>query len=115
MRKIMNWVLAAILICGVSVFAACSSNEDSPSPAEQSKKDRKEFISHCRNNLKYMAEHMNFGSWEAANNLNMRLNEDVLNNPTFEKAVTPLFLQKIKESAKPVEEGSELAELGYKM
>ena len=115
MRKIMNWVLAAILICGASVFAACSSNEDSPSPAEQSKKDRKEFITHCRNNLKYMAEHMNFGSWEAANNLNMRLNEDVLNNPTFEKAVTPLFLQKIKESAKPVEEGSELAELGYKM
>ena len=111
----MNWVLAAILICGASVFAACSSNEDSPSPAEQSKKDRKEFITHCRNNLKYMAEHMNFGSWEAANNLNMRLNEDVLNNPTFEKAVTPLFLQKIKESAKPVEEGSELAELGYKM
>ena len=115
MRKIMNWVLAAILICGASVFAACSSNEDSPSPAEQSKKDRKEFVTHCRNNLKYMAEHMNFGSWEATNNLNMMLNEEVLNNPAFEKAITPLFLQKIKESAKPVEEGSELAELGYKM
>lgn len=26
----MNWVLAAILICGASVFTACSSNEDSP-------------------------------------------------------------------------------------
>ena len=42
MKKIMNWMLAAILICGASVFTSCSSNEDSPSPAEQSKKDRKE-------------------------------------------------------------------------
>ena len=30
MRKVMNWVLAAILICGASVFTACSSNEDNP-------------------------------------------------------------------------------------
>ena len=25
-----NWVLAATLICGVSVFTACSSNDDNP-------------------------------------------------------------------------------------
>ena len=29
MKKIMNWVLAAILICGVTVFTACT-NEDNP-------------------------------------------------------------------------------------
>ena len=28
MKKILNWVLAAILICGASVFTACSSNDD---------------------------------------------------------------------------------------
>ena len=30
MQKIMNWMIAAILICGASVFTACSSNDDNP-------------------------------------------------------------------------------------
>ena len=30
MKKIMNWVLAAILICGACVFTSCTSNEDNP-------------------------------------------------------------------------------------
>ena len=30
MKKIMDWVLAAILICGACVFTSCSSNEDNP-------------------------------------------------------------------------------------
>ena len=35
MKKIMNWMLAAILICGASVFTACTSNEDNPAPVPQ--------------------------------------------------------------------------------
>ena len=38
----------------------------------------------------------------------------VLNNPEFEKTILPLFIQKITESVQPVEEGSELAQMGYK-
>jgi hypothetical protein len=38
----------------------------------------------------------------------------VLNNPEFEKAILPLFIQKIREGIQPVEEGSELAAMGYK-
>ena len=34
MKKIMNWMLAAILICGASVFTSCSSNDDNPTPSE---------------------------------------------------------------------------------
>ena len=30
MKKIMNWMIAAILICGASVFTSCSSNDDNP-------------------------------------------------------------------------------------
>ena len=30
MKKIMNWVLAAILICGACVFTSCSKDEDNP-------------------------------------------------------------------------------------
>ena len=35
MKKIMNWMLAAILICGASVFTACTSNEDNLAPVPQ--------------------------------------------------------------------------------
>ena len=40
-----NWVLAATLICGATVFTSCWSSEDNPTQ-EQAKKDRKEFIQH---------------------------------------------------------------------
>ena len=32
MRRMMQWMLAAILICGASVFTSCSSNDDNPTP-----------------------------------------------------------------------------------
>ena len=34
MRKMKKWMFAAILICGTSVFTACSSNEDNPSKGD---------------------------------------------------------------------------------
>ena len=111
----MNWVLAATLICGASVITSCSANDTNDNPSqEQAKKDRKEFIQHTRQNLKEMAEKLNFTSWESANRINQGFNTTVLNNPEFEKAIIPLFTQKIRETVKPVEEGSELAALGYK-
>ena len=113
MNRLMQWMIAAILICGATVFTSCSNSEDNPSQ-EQAKKDRKEFIKHTRENLKDIAENLNFSSWYLANKINQEFNTTVLNNPEFEKAIIPLFIQKIRESVKDVEEGSELAEMGYK-
>ena len=114
MRKIMNWVLAATLICGASVFTSCTANDANDNPSqEQAKKDRKEFVAHTRATLKDLAENLNFSSWNAANTLNQYFNQYVLNNPGFEKAVLATFMQKTQQSIKPVEEGSELAEMGY--
>ena len=112
MKKLMNWVLAATLICGASVFTSCTEGSDNPAP--ENAKDRKEFIKHTRQNLKDLAENLNFGSWVVANTINQEFNTAVLNNPEFEKAIIPLFTQKIRETVKPVEEGSELEEMGYK-
>ena len=112
MKKMMNWVLAATLICGASVFTSCTEGSDNPAP--ENAKNRKEFIKHTRENLKDIAENMNFSSWDIANILNQEFNTTVLNNPEFEKALLPLFIQKIRESVKDVEEGSELAAMGYK-
>ena len=115
MKKMMNWVLVATLVCGASVFTSCSNdNSDNAGSIEQAKKNRKEFIQHTRENLKDMAENLNFASWEIANEINQGFNTAVLNNPEFEKAIIPLFTQKIRETVKPVEEGSELAAMGYK-
>ena len=114
MKKMMNWGLAATLVCGASVFTSCSSdNSDNAGSIEQAKKDRKEFVAHTRATLKDLAENLNFSSWNAANTLNQYFNQYVLNNPGFEKAVLATFMQKTQQSIKPVEEGSELAEMGY--
>ena len=117
MKKIMNWVLAATFcICGASVFTSCSNdNADNAGSIEQAKKDRKEFVAHTRATLKDLAENLNFSSWNAANELNTRFNQYVLNNPDFEKAVLNAFMQKVMTSVKPVEAGSELAAMGYQM
>ena len=112
MKKMMNLVLAATLICGASVFTSCSESSDNPAP--ENAKNRKEFIKHTRENLKDLAENLNFTSWEITNRINQEFNTTVLNNPEFEKAIIPLFIQKIQEGIQPVEEGSELAEMGYK-
>ena len=111
--KLFQWMIAAILICGATVFTSCSDSEDNPSQ-EQAKKNRTEFIKHTRENLKDIAENMNFGSWEAANTINQTFNTTVLNNPEFEKAIIPLFREKVRETIKDVEPGSELAVMGYK-
>ena len=112
MKKMMNWVLAATMICGASVFTSCSESSDNPAP--ENAKNRKEFIKHTRENLKYLAENLNFRSWQLINRINQEFNRTVLNNPEFEKAIIPLFTQKIRESVKDVEEGSELEAMGYK-
>ncbi|MBQ8988456.1 MAG: hypothetical protein IJ067_02035 [Prevotella sp.] len=115
MKKILNWVMAATLVCGASVFTACTSDSEDNPAQEQAKKNRKEFVEHTRATMKDLAENLNFTSWNAANNLNLNFNQSVLNNPEFEKAVLNTFMQKVKQSIKPVEEGSELAAMGYKM
>ena len=113
MKKFFNWMLAAILtINGASVLTSCSSDNDDNPAQEQAKKNRKEFVEHTRATMKDLAENLNFTSWNAANNLNLNFNQSVLNNHEFEKAVLNTFMQKVKQSIKPVEEGSELATMG---
>lgn len=101
--------------CGASVFTACTNDTgDNPSP-EQPKKDRAEFIQHTRQNLKDLAENLNFESWDMANDINNYFNKYVLMNPEFEHVITASFSAMSQSTVKPVEEGSELAQMGYKV
>ena len=40
MKKLLNWMFAAILICGASVFTACSSNDDNPATPDLGVKEK---------------------------------------------------------------------------
>ena len=103
MKKTLNWILAAILISGASVFTACSANDanDNPSP-EQPKKNRAEFIAHTRQNLKTVAENMNFQSWYVINAIHGKFNEMVLLNDNFDKTISRTMGEKIQETLTPL-------------
>ena len=47
-------MMAAILVCGASVFTSCSS--DDKDATAQANENRSEFVEHCRENLKDLAE-----------------------------------------------------------
>jgi hypothetical protein len=110
MKKLMNWVLAATLICGASVFTSCSESGDNPSP--ENSKDRKEFINHTRQSLKAMAENLRFTTWNSINYFNTNFNQYVLLNPEFDKTISRTFGEQIQKSIKPFEilEGVEVPE-----
>ena len=115
MKKVMNWVLAATFICGASMFTACTANETNDNPTqEQAKRDRAEFISHVRADLKDLAENLTFKAWPNLNGFLINFNNQVLLNDKYKHELALLFNQKIMESLQPVEEGSDLAQLGFK-
>ena len=115
MKKIFNWVLAATLVCSPAAFTSCTSGSEDNPGQEQAKKNRKEFVQHTRASLKTLAENLNFRSWDEANKFNTYLNEYVLNNPEFNRSVIITFIQQAYQNVKPVEAGSELSQMGYKM
>jgi len=132
-QKLMQWVLAATLVCGTCVFTSCSKDKDDPAPTpvpeEQKvdpqpepqpepepvpvKKNKDVFVEHTRTMTKQLAENLNFTSWNTANEFNTYFNTYVLNNPEFNKAILAAFVQKVMLSVKPVEEGSPLAAAGF--
>ena len=114
MRKIFNWVLAATLVCGASVFTACTSDTEDNPAQEQAKKNRKEFIEHTRANLKDVAENLNFSTWKSVGTLNTYFNRYVLNNPEFEQLLGGIFRQRLAQSIVPLSE-EEAAQTGKKL
>ena len=97
MRKIFQWAMAAALICGASVFTSCT-NDTSDNPTEQAKKNRKEFIQHTRQNLKTLAENLNFSTWNSINYFNTYINQYLLLNDDFDKTISRTFGQEIQKT-----------------
>ena len=114
MKKIMQWVFAATLVCGASVITSCSDDDDYSSK-EKTDKNREEFVTHIRQNMKNLAENLNFYSWTSASLTNQYINMYILNNPEFEKTISSAFFLNALQTLKSVEEGSELEAMGYTM
>lgn len=102
MKKILNWALAATLVCGASVFPSCTSDNDDNSGQEQAKKNRKEFIQHTRKNLEYLAKNMNFSTWNSVNYFNTYINQYVLLNDNFDKTISRTLGMEIQKSITPL-------------
>ena len=101
MKKIFQWAMAAALICGASVFTSCT-NDTSDNPTEQAKKNRKEFIQHTRQNLKEVAENLNFSTWMGINHVNQDINSYLLLNDEFDKTISRTFGQEIQKTITPL-------------
>ena len=97
MKKIFQWAMAAALICGASVFTSCT-NDTRDNPTEQAKKNRKEFIQHTRQNLKTLAENLNFSTWNSINYFNTYINQYLLLNDDFDKTISRTFGQEIQKT-----------------
>ena len=78
-----------------------------------SQNGRTAFVEHIRKNLQTLAENLNFYSWISANRFNLYVNQYILNNPEFEKVLSSAIFQQTYATIKPVEEGSELAAMGF--
>jgi hypothetical protein len=102
MKKSLQWVIAATLVCGASVITSCKSDSDDNTAQEQAKGDRKEFIQHTRQNLKTLAENLNFSTWNSVNYLNLYINEYLLLNDNFDKGLSKAIGQELQKSLKPL-------------
>ena len=102
MKRVFQWAMAAALICGASVFTACTSDASDNPAQEQAKKNRTEFIQHTRQNLKTVAENLNFSTWNSVNYFNMYINQYVLLNDDFDKTISRTFGQEIQKTIAPL-------------
>ncbi len=114
MKKMMHWVLAVTLVCGTSVMTSCSNdNSDNAGSIEQAKKNRKEFVAHTRQNLKTLAENLNFSTWNSVNYFNQYLNEYVLLNDNFDKTLSRTVGMEAQKSIRPLP-AEDVALFGWK-
>ena len=119
MKKLSFLMLTAILMCGSMAFVGCSSDDDDKNndPVKEqteAEKNRDKFIEHTRAVVKDLAENLNFESWEAANNYNLHFNQYVLANKDFENSLVSSIFHMLANNVREVEEGSELAAMGFK-
>ena len=101
MKKIFAWAMAAALICGTGTFTACTT-DNGDNPSEQAKKNRTEFITHTRQNLKTVAENLNFSTWNSINYFNKYVNQYLVLNDNFDKTISHTVGQEIQKSLAPL-------------
>ena len=101
MKKIMNWVMAAALVCSTSVMTSCSSSDDNPTPDNTRK--RTEFVEHTRASLKAVASNLNFKAWNSLNYFATGFNQYIMLNDDFDKTLSRTLGEMIQKSIVPFE------------
>ena len=68
MKKLNQWMTAAILFCGFQLFAACTASQDNPAEPVKPEvnQDRQAFEAEFSNSLQSVAEEMRFDAAKQA-------------------------------------------------
>ena len=116
MKKLLSWMLAALLVGGTSAtITSCSDDDNNNSTTPVTQTDREKFIEKIKTSLKTAAENMNLGSSEMINIVIGAYNEKILTNDAFDNKLREMFQAKIRESVVELGEGdAQITELGYK-
>ena len=64
-KKLINWVLAAIIICGVGVFTSCSSDDDEQTAGGAEKRDRARYTVIIYGNAGGQMDYIIEGVWDS--------------------------------------------------
>ena len=115
MKKLLSWMLAALLVGGTSATFTSCSDDDNNSTASVTQTDREKLIEKIKTSLKTAAENVNLGSSEMINIVIGAYNEKILTNDAFDNKLREMFQAKIKESVIELgENDAQITELGYK-
>ena len=120
MKKIQYWMLAAAIICGSSLFTACSDNDDNPvTPAdEEAKKVRTELVAHIKNDTELLAENLTTDGLSVTTQINTQLmtlmgkGRNLMAN--MKQLISMMAIKNAVANVKAVSPGSELQKMGYK-
>lgn len=83
------------MIAALTVAAGLSLVADEPTPTEQFRTQMQQMVTRV---LGGIATNQTFDAWKAVNQANRDFNEKVLNNANFDKTISSLFNEKVKET-----------------
>ena len=119
MKKIQYWMLAAVIICGSSIFGSCSDNNDNPvNPVdEEAQKVRTELVAHIKNDTKVLSDNLTTDGMSATTQINAQLmtlmgkGRNLMAN--LKQLISMMAIKNAVANAKAVTAGSELQKMGY--
>ena len=117
MKRIINWVLFASLFLGLTMQTSCSSDDDGDSINGEVRKERDQLLTHIEDDVQSMDETLDFELFDMITQVQTQLLTYMGKDPRFsnnlKKVVSLMAVRNAFQNIHQVENGSELAAMGY--